>query len=104
MVNTILIAGHSKLPSGMAANSISETLTMTLEIDKKYGVIVDVSCTLATEHGRQFVKQLLKGCSLRDGVEKPLKLLQEGYHGKAENALAAALKDSYKQYVVLFEK
>ncbi len=97
-MNTLLIAGHSRLPSGMAANSISETLTMTLEIDKKYGVIVDASCTLATEHGRTFVKHLLKGCSLKDGIDEPLKLLAEGYHGKAENALAAALKDSYKQY------
>ncbi|ARI76400.1 DUF3870 domain-containing protein [Halobacillus mangrovi] len=97
-MKTVFVAGHSKLPSGMAANHISESLTLTLEVDKKYGVIVDASCTLATEHGRKFVKSLLKGYSLKDGTEEPIARLKEGYLGKAGNALEAALKDSYKQY------
>ncbi|MCA0988672.1 DUF3870 domain-containing protein [Guptibacillus algicola] len=97
-MNTIFVAGHSKLPGGMAANNISDTLTLTLEVDKHYGVIVDASCTLMTEHSKQFVRQLLKGFSLQDGVEEPLTQLREGYLGKAGNALAAALKDAHKQY------
>jgi hypothetical protein len=97
-MNTLFVAGHSKLPTGMAANNISDTLTLTLEVDKKYGVIVDASCTLATEHSKQFVKQLLKGFSLKDGITDPLNQLKEGYLGKAGNALAAALKDAHKQY------
>lgn len=97
-MKTIFVAGHSKLPTGIAANHISESLTLTLEIDKKYGVIVDASCTLATEHGRGFIKSLLKGYSLKDGIDEPLAILKEGYLGKAGNALEAALKDSYKQY------
>ncbi|XJZ28917.1 DUF3870 domain-containing protein [Bacillota bacterium Lsc_1132] len=97
-MNTIFIAGHAKLPSGMAAKSIFDTLTITAEIDRKYGVIVDASCTLATEHGREFISRLLKGHSLRDGIEKPLEQLKIGYLGKANNALIAALKDLYKQY------
>ncbi|MFQ3544335.1 DUF3870 domain-containing protein [Halobacillus rhizosphaerae] len=97
-MNTLFVAGHSKLPTGMAANHISESLTLTLEIDKKYGVIVDASCTLATEHSREYIKHLLKGFSLKEDIEEPLKQLNEGYLGKAGNALAAALRDSYKQY------
>lgn len=97
-MNTIFVAGHSKLPTGIAANHISESLTLTLEIDKKYGVIVDASCTLATDHGREYIKNLLKGYSLKEGLDEPLKQLEDGYRGKAGNAIAAALKDSYKQY------
>lgn len=51
-MNTVLISGHAKLPARMAAKSIFETLTITAEVDKKYGVIIDANCTLATEHGR----------------------------------------------------
>jgi hypothetical protein len=40
----------------------------------------------------------LKGHSLRNGIEKPLEELKNGYLGKANNALIAALKDLYKQY------
>jgi hypothetical protein len=97
-MNTIFIAGHSRLPSGMAAKNVYETLTITAEIDKKYGVIVTASCTLATEHGRQFVEQLLKGHSLQDGIEKPVETIKSHYLGKAGNAIASAVKDLHKQY------
>lgn len=97
-MHTVFIAGHAKLPSGMAAKSIYDTLTITAEVDKKYGVIVTASCTLATLHGREFVQQLLRGHSLQDGIEKPVEEIRLHYLGKAGNALISALKDLYKQY------
>lgn len=97
-MNTVFIAGHARLPSGMAAKSIYETLTITAEIDKKYGVIVTANCTLATEHGRGFVQHLLKGHSLQDGIKIPVEAVKEHYLGKAGNALTSALQDLYKQY------
>lgn len=97
-MNTVFIAGHARLPSGMAAQSIYETLTITAEVDIKYGVIVTAGCTLATDHGKDFVKQLLRGHSLQDGIDKPVEMIKAHYLGKAGNALASALKDLYKQY------
>ncbi|WP_067728679.1 DUF3870 domain-containing protein [Oceanobacillus damuensis] len=97
-MKTVFIAGHARLPSGMAAKSIYETLTITAEIDKKYGVIVTANCTLATDHGREFVQQLLRGHSLQDGLKKPLEEVKTHYLGKAGNAVASALTDLYKQY------
>jgi hypothetical protein len=99
-MKTVFIAGHARLPSGMAAQSIYETLTITAEIDKKYGVIVAAGCTLATNHGKEFVQQLLRGHSLQDGIKEPVAILKSHYLGKAGNALASALKDLYRQYEV----
>jgi hypothetical protein len=90
---TLFIAGHAKLPQGMAAKSVFETLTITAEIDRKYGVILEASCTLATEHARGFVGQVLRGMSLNDGIDDGIAALQMYYRGKAANALVAALKD-----------
>lgn len=98
MANTYFVAGHARLPQGMAAKSIFDTLTITAEIDKKYGVILEASCTLATEHGRNYIGQLLRGLSLRDGIDYPVKLIEEHYHGKATNALIAALKDLHSKF------
>lgn len=95
---TYFIAGHAKLPQGMAAKSVFETLTITAEIDKKYGVILDASCTLATDHGREYIGRILRGCSLKDGIEEPLQIVQSHYRGKATNALVAALKDLHIQF------
>lgn len=97
-MNTVFIAGHARLPSGMAAQSMYETLTITAEIDRKYAVIVTASCTLATDHGKEFVQHLLRGHSLQDGIDKPVEMIKVHYLGKAGNALASALKDLYKQY------
>lgn len=96
--NTLFIAGHARLPQGMAAKSVFDSLTITVEVDMKYGVILDASCTLATEHGRSFVRNLLRGNSLCDGIDTPLQLIQAHYRGKATNALVAALKDLYNQF------
>lgn len=90
---TIFIAGHARLPQGMAAKSVFETLTITAEVDVKYGVVLEASCTLATEHGRKFIGRLLKGISLSDGVDEAIEAIQKYYRGKATNALIAALKD-----------
>lgn len=97
-MNTVFIAGHARLPAGMAAQNMYETLTITAEVDKKYGVIIEASCTLATAHGQEFIHQLLRGHSLLDGIEKPMASLKNNYLGKAGNALMSALKDLYKQY------
>ncbi|WP_203364530.1 DUF3870 domain-containing protein [Bacillus sp. REN10] len=94
----MFIAGHARLPQGMAAKSVFDTLTITAEVDIKYGVILEASCTLATEHGRNFIGQLLRGVSLKDGIDEPLKQLQLYYKGKAANALAAALNDLHLHY------
>ena len=97
-MNTVFIAGHARLPTGIAAQNMYETLTITAEIDKKYGVIVTASCTLATVHGQEFIHQLLRGHSLQDGIEKPIASVKNHYLGKAGNALMSALKDLYKHY------
>lgn len=98
-LNTYFLAGHSRLPQGMAAQNVFESLTITVEIDKKYGVIIEASCTLATEHGRHYVQQILKGHSLQDGIEEIVEIFKNDYRGKAANALIAAIKDLYNQYI-----
>ncbi len=103
-VKTIMLAGHAKLPQGMAAKSVFETLTITAEIDRKYGVIVRASCTLATGHAQGFIGELLKGYSLLDGIDPILDAIKEAYHGKAKQALLAAAKDLYGQFLLYREK
>ena len=101
---TYFIAGNARLPQGMVARNISDTFTITAEVDKNYGVIVEASCTLATEHGRNFIGTLLRGVSLKDGIDEISRLVQEHYHGKAAHALNAALNDLYGQYELLNKK
>ncbi|MEC1157201.1 DUF3870 domain-containing protein [Cytobacillus horneckiae] len=97
-MNTYFIAGHAKLPQGMAARSLYDSITITLELDFKYGVIVDASCTLATDHGKEYIRQLLRGYSLNDGIEDIIGKIKQHYRGKAGQAIQAAIKDVYIQF------
>lgn len=97
-MNTYFIAGHAKLPQGMAVRNLYDTITITLELDFKHGVIVEGSCTLATEHGREFIRQMLRGYCLKDGIEELTEKVQHHYRGKAGQAILAALKDVYQQF------
>ncbi|MGD8189889.1 DUF3870 domain-containing protein [Brevibacillus ginsengisoli] len=97
-MNTYFFAGHARLPQGMAATSVYETLTITVEIEPKYGVILTASCTLATQQGRDFVGNLLRGHSLKEDMDEIIHDLHQYYRGRAVNALIAAVKDIYSQY------
>ncbi|HEY4567704.1 MAG TPA: DUF3870 domain-containing protein [Savagea sp.] len=101
---TMFIAGHARLPQGMAAKSVFETLTVTAEVDMKYGVILHADCTLATEQGRAVIADLLRGFSLNDGIGEAVQCLQTYYRGKASKTLIAALKDLDQHYKQIKEE
>ncbi|QST01744.1 DUF3870 domain-containing protein [Pontibacillus sp. ALD_SL1] len=102
-MKTYFVAGHARLPAGMAAHNMYDVLTITAEVDCNYGVILEANCTLATEHGRQFISQLLKGYSLRHTVDEPIEAIRQHYLGKAGNALVSALRDLHKQFELQYE-
>ncbi len=96
-----MLAGHAKLPQGMSASEIHQTLTITIEVDRKYWVILDASCTLTTGHAQNFISKLLKGYSFLDGLDPIIHTIEKHYHGKAQSALIAAVKDAYKQFSLI---
>ncbi len=99
MKKTVFVAGHASLPQGMAAKGIYGTLAIVAEIDRKYGVIVQASCTLVTPLAQEYIRSILVGHSLLEGIEEPIQQIKECYHGAAQNALIAALKDLYRTYL-----
>lgn len=92
------MVGHAQLPQGMAAKSQFDTLAIAVEFETRYGVIIKASATLATEEGRSFMSKLLVGRSLddpNDALQQEIRML---YHGAAQSALTAAVKDLWRRY------
>lgn len=96
--HTVFIAGHGKLPSGSSAKTAYETLAVTVEVDRRYGVVLDADCTLATTVGRDFVRSLLRGFSLRNDMVFIINEVTQRYFGAVRSALIAALKDLEVEY------
>jgi|SRR5579875_3097205 len=95
---TMFIAGHGKLPAGSAAKTAYETLAVTVEVDRRHGVVLDADCTLVTTTGRKYVSNLLRGLSLKEDMPYILKEVSECFNGATRNALLAALKDLETEY------
>ena len=83
-MNTYLIAGHAELPRGLGAKNINESITITLELEFKHGVIIDAVCTLEAESERDYIQRQLRGYCLRDGISSLVEQIQSYYSGKRE--------------------
>jgi hypothetical protein len=97
-VKKAFLAGHAKLPQGMAAKSVYEDLALTVEIEPVHHVVLRAACTLVTDLGRDYISEMMVGRCMRDGIEPILADLRKYYFGAAQNALAAALKDLQRCY------
>lgn len=98
IAKTICLAGHGKLPQGMAAKGPFEHMAVVVEVDEKYGVVLNAECTLITGIARNVIEDILKGYSLKDGVEEIIAEVKRVYHGAARNAIIASIKDLSREY------
>lgn len=98
IARTIFLAGHAALPQGMAARSTYSHLALVVNIDPKYSVITQASCTLVTAQAEQHIREILVGRSLKEGIDGIIEEFKVTYRGAALNAIIAALKDLYRTY------
>lgn len=99
--NNIFITGYAKLPGGITATELYTVIGIGLVISRKTGVVNGADCTLATETGRSFVKDLIIGKNIND-YEKLTEDIRDNYFGSAKKALLSALKqchDKYSQFI-----
>lgn len=86
------------MPQGMAAKGSFDHLAVVVEVDRKYGVIVDAKVTLVTDLAINFVRNCLVGYCLADGIEPIIAEIIDSYHGAAKNAIISAIKDLNREY------
>lgn len=98
MGRTVFLAGHAALPQGMAARSSYSHLAVVVNIDPKYSVITQASCTLVTGQAEQHIREILVGRSLQEGIDSIIEEIKATYRGAAANAVIAAIKDLYRTY------
>jgi|BEDMetMinimDraft_2_1075160.scaffolds.fasta_scaffold14681_2 hypothetical protein len=94
----LFVVGHAKPPKGLSAADVYSTLSLALVVENRHGVILEASCSLVTEAGKNFVRELLVGRSLVDDRQAVLDLLRAQYHGAASAAIQAAWKDAVRQF------
>ena len=99
MEETLFFSGYAKLPAGITACEIYKVVGIGVEVDD-LGNILDAECTLATDVGRRFFRQLVLGKNLDSGLSGIIQSVEKRYHGNAQKAIISTLKMIQEKYRV----
>lgn len=97
----VFLSGYAKLPDNTTAQKLYNHLVLVVTAELPGGTILDADCTMATELGRSFVRELLVGYDLHRGPEPLAELLNQSYHGHLRKALQTCIKGICLQFVQL---
>ncbi|WP_028551143.1 DUF3870 domain-containing protein [Paenibacillus sp. UNC451MF] len=100
-MNTVLVTAYAKAPQGSAMYEVYKHAGIILEIDPSDDTIVDVEFTFITDLAKDFIRRLLVGYSLSNGIEDLIKRIESHYLTPSTNSVIVALKAANKRY---FEK
>ncbi len=94
----LFVTGYGKLPLTSAASKVYEAIVVAVTIDPANSIIVEADSNLVTALGRDFLRNLVEGYCLDDGVEGLEERFEKYYHGSARRALVTALYNIYNRY------
>lgn len=94
----VFLSGYAKLPENTTAQKLYNHLVLAVTVQTPEGTILDADCTMATELGRRFIRELLTGYDLHRGPEPLTTLLAQTYYGHLRRALQTCIKGICTQF------
>ena len=94
----IFLSGYAKLPDNTTAQKLYNHLVLVVTADTSTGTILDADCTMATELGRRFIRELLVDYELSQGPDPLVERLNQCYYGHLRKALQTCIKGICLQY------
>lgn len=94
----VLAAGFAQLPKGTTLFEVQKTIACILIIDKDTEKIEDVSFSFVMSLTNEFVSSLVRGKSLKNGLEPIIKEIEERTNVAAQRAIIQALRSAYDRY------
>lgn len=96
--NIILFSGYAKLPTGITASEMYKVIGVVVLIDVEKEIIMEADCTLATRLANRHVSSALVGCTMKNGPDPLVRLVDQVYQGSAKKAIITALRIIYDKY------
>lgn len=92
--NTVYLVGHAKVASDNPISLSYGIFFLPFVVDRDTHKIVDVSCNAILDISQNFVRSMLVGCDLLDGLDEAIRRVRTRYFGSSQKALVAALRDA----------
>ncbi|GAB6181938.1 hypothetical protein JCM14036_32570 [Desulfotomaculum defluvii] len=96
--NCVYVTGNARTSERSTVGKQTEVFAVEVVINIATDQIVEASCTLVTELGRQFVRKLLIGHNFILGLEEIIRDIDLYYQALPKKSLIAALKDANNKY------
>lgn len=99
--NTIYILGTSRISKNDPIAALYDILFIGIILERKSGEIIDSTCNMARDVTSDFIKSILVGYNLKDDLEDIVYEIQDRFHGIAQKAVIAAIKDARNKYMMM---
>ena len=97
-VRKVFLSGYAKLPDHTTAQKLYTHLVLVATVELPQGTILDADCTMATQLGREFIRELLTGYDLHQGPGPAIEALNHTYYGHLRRALQTCIKGICTQF------
>lgn len=99
--NTLYIIGTSKISSSDPISALYDIFFVGIILDRNTGKIVDSTCNMVRDETNNFIKSILIGYDLLNDIEAIVDEIKERFHGMAQKAVIAAVKDARNKYMLI---
>ncbi|WP_243116688.1 DUF3870 domain-containing protein [Marinisporobacter balticus] len=99
--NTIYILGTSKISKNDPIAALYDILFVGIILERESGKIMDLTCNMVRDVTSDFIKAILIGYHLIDDIDDIIGEIQDRFHGMAQKAVIAAVKDARNKYIMI---
>ncbi|MDM5200527.1 DUF3870 domain-containing protein [Fictibacillus enclensis] len=98
-MKTVLVTGYAKAPQGSSMFELYKTSGIVIEIDTETNLIVNAEFTFVTELARDFLRRVIVGYDLSQGIDGLVQRIEDYYYTPSTNSVIMAVKAAYKRYM-----
>lgn len=97
--NTVYFISYAQLPENISAKKVVGTIGLGIVVDFYTDVIVDTSCTLITEEAREFLKTIIVGYNIAEGIDELIDEIRFRFNGQSQKSVCVVLRDVQRKYI-----
>lgn len=101
--NTIYVIGTARLGKSDPILSTHNIFFIGLIIDKSTNEIIDSTCNMVKEKTSEFITSIVVGYNITTEIDEIQLEIEERYHGMAQKAIIAAVKDARNKYMMIIK-
>ena len=99
--DTVYITGTAKISGNDPISDIFDTFFIGIILDRSTGKVIDVTCNMVSGVTSDFIKSIMLGYNLIKDEESIIGEIRDRFHGIAQKAVIAAVKDARNRYLML---